>query len=360
MTEEALVRTLQHAGHPPIQLEGAHRSSIVVLPYGARVLGVFAGTESNLLWANPALGSKITATEFFAKEGWRNTGGNRTWISPERDIHVRNLDDPWSSYEVPESIDPGRFQVSCTGHQVHLAADGSLRNHRTGAVCAVRLEKTIHLALSPLRYDPAAWSRFENVHYAGYAQKTVLTVTDGRDFRTPLSVWDAVNLPATGVVIVPTTHRAQVTDFFEPTEASHLRQSQNFVTFVFDGRQRHKIALRVTDLLAGRAGYLRPLSADEWTLVVRNFFVNPSGEYVDTPWLDSEDRGYALECYNDGGLNGAYGELEYHTEAISGSSGATSCIDHAQLWGFRGKKNDIIEIAVLLLGISSNNLSKLI
>ncbi|HJU09932.1 MAG TPA: hypothetical protein VJ728_03600, partial [Candidatus Binataceae bacterium] len=70
------------------------------------------------------------------------------------------------------------------------------------------------------------------------------------------------------------------------------------------------------------------------------------------------DRGYALECYNDGGLNGAYGELEYHTQAISGSS--TSCIDHAQLWGFQGNKDDIIEIAVSLLGIRSINISKLI
>jgi hypothetical protein len=358
MTKQTLVCALQHAGHSPIQLEGADGASILILPYGARVLGLFPGTELNLLWANPALDSKNSATEFFATEGWRNTGGNRTWISPERDIHVRNLDDPWASYEVPESIDPGRFSVSNTEHQVHLSADGLLRNHRTGATCAVRLEKTIGLVPSPLRYDPAARTRFEDVHYAGYAQTTVLTVTEARDFRTGLSIWDAVNLPATGVMIIPTSHRAQVTDFFEPTGARYLRQSQHVVTFVFDGRQRHKIALRVSDLVAGRAGYLRPLSADQWTLVVRNFFIDPSAEYVDTPWLTPEDRGYALECYNDGGLNGAYGELEYHSQAIIGSS--TSFIDHAQLWGFQGNKDDIIEIAVSLLGIRSINISKLI
>jgi hypothetical protein len=34
----------------------------------------------------------------------------------------------------------------------------------------------------------------------------------------------------------------------------------------------------------------------QWSLIVRNFRVNPAGEYVDVPWTDAERLGLAAEC----------------------------------------------------------------
>ena len=326
-------------------------SALLVLPYGARVLGLFPGEKANLLWENPCLQDPNSALEFFQTPGWRNTGGDRTWISPERDIHLPKLEDPWNSYEVTESIDPGEYAVYSTEKEVRLVTDGQVTQHRVGRDCKIKLEKTIRLIPNPLRYETNAGPLLNQVTYAGFEQITSLRYADMQsDFQPVLSIWDAVNLPTTGKVIIPTTIQTKPKDFFEPSGATHLSCSPYGISFLFDGQERHKIAIRSTDLLGGRVGYFRRINANECSLVVRNFAIDPSGEYVDTPWDNPRDRGYVIECYNDGGVNGAYGELEYHSPAMGNGTGQTSCLDRAQLWGFQGSIDHIAEIMRRLLG----------
>jgi hypothetical protein len=116
-----------------------------------------------------------------------------------------------------------------------------------------------------------------------------------------------------------------------------------------DGRERHKVGLRAADLI-GKAGYLRMLDGAQMSLVIRNFQVNPSGEYIDTPWDDLGDLGYAFQAYNDDGALGAFGELEYHTPAVGGDTGLDSYVDRSQVWAFAGEEERILEIAEQLLG----------
>ena len=80
--------------------------------------------------------------------------------------------------------------------------------------------------------------------------------------------------------------------------------------------------------------------------------VNPSGDYIDTPWDAPDEVGYAFQSYNGGSL-GAFGELEYHTPAIGGNSGRDSCRDTSQLWAFSGPPTLIRKIAGHLLGEES-------
>jgi hypothetical protein len=346
-----LADALTQSGNSPVELGSAGGGSVLVLPYGGRILGLFPDGASNLLWAHPKLAQVNSAAEFFQARGWRNTGGGRTWISPERDIHVANLDDPWNSYRVTESIDPGMFSVVSTDQEVQLNTAGGVTDYRTGHRCGVHLGKKIRLVSNPLRYTPGAREILKEVAYVGFEQITSLTYSEHElDSAPQLSLWDAVNLPATGKIIIPTVKKVQPTDFFETTGPSHLTCTSNGLSFLFDGLQRHKIAIRVADVLGGRAGYLRQIAKDEFSLLVRNFFVDPSAEYVDTPWDDPEDRGYVLECYNDGGVNGLYGELEYHSPAMGPGTGRSECVDHAQLWGFQGAKNNILDIMRQLLG----------
>jgi hypothetical protein len=349
--KERLADALTQSGHPPIELAGSNGSSVLVLPYGARILGLFPDGASNLLWTNPQLAHAKTAAAFFNTAGWRNTGGGRTWISPERDIHVVDLEDPWNSYRVTESIDPGSFSVVRTDEKVQLDTAGVATHHRTGQQCRVHLEKIVRLVPNPLRYGPGTRDLLKDVAYAGYEQITSLTYSEDHVNSAPqLSLFDAVNLPATGKIFIPTVKRVQPTDFFETTGPSHLTSASCGLSFLFDGLERHKIAIRVSDVLGGRAGYLREISKGEFSLLVRNFFVEPSADYVDTPWNDPEDRGYVLDCYNDGGINGLYGELEYHSPAMGPGSGRSQCVDRAQLWGFQGQREKILNIMGQLLG----------
>ena len=58
---------------------------------------------------------------------------------------------------------------------------------------------------------------------------------------------------------------------------------------------------------------------DAWSLVVRNFFVNPSGEYVDVQRHDPDDCGYAFQmCRVDEAEFGSFCEMEYHAPGLGG------------------------------------------
>lgn len=54
--------------------------------------------------------------------------------------------------------------------------------------------------------------------------------------------------------------------------------------------------------MTGRIGYMYP-TGDQWALIIRNFAVNPSGEYIDVAWDDVNDSGYAVQACN---LNGDF------------------------------------------------------
>ena len=108
-----------------------------------------------------------------------------------------------------------------------------------------------------------------------------------------------------------------------------------------------KIGIRAV-ATAGRVGYLHE-TGDQWALVIRNFFVNPSGEYVDVPWDNTSDFGYSTQACNVKSHQGPFSELEYHVPAIGSGTGRTSCVDESQVWAYRGNAHDIQVIAHTLL-----------
>jgi hypothetical protein len=94
---------------------------ILVLPYGARVLGAFPKEGVNGLWVNPDLDSITTAKAFFESSQWINSGGDRTWLSPEVEIHIEDINNPTETYKVPNSMDPGSYKIlSCDGNEAVL------------------------------------------------------------------------------------------------------------------------------------------------------------------------------------------------------------------------------------------------
>ena len=95
-------------------------------------------------------------------------------------------------------------------------------------------------------------------------------------------------------------------------------------------------------------GYLYP-TANRHALIVRNFYVNPSGEYADVPWTEPDDRGYSTQACSVNSRWGEFSEMEYHVPAIGGDTGLDQTEDRSQLWAFRGSKEDIQKIARALL-----------
>ncbi len=349
-SRESLRATLRGAGHPPLELGTPGQGSLLVLPFGGRVIGLFAEPQGeNFFWVNPALAEAGSAKAFLAGTGWLHTGGDRTWVSPEMEFHIPDMADPWGTYLAPRAIDPGQYMASMLGESIGLQTRARVTFHRHKVDCDVEIEKWVRLIPNPLHAEPG-FGQFASVAYAGYELTTTLRLADARA-TPPISLWSLAVVPPTGQMIVPLWGETQVRDLFEPTGPERLAATRHAVHFLIDGKEQHKISVRAA-ALRGRAGYLRTDDPRRSTLLVRNFAVNPSGDYIDTPWDAPSEMGYAFQAYNGGHL-GAFGELEYHTPAIGGRTGQNSYRDSSQLWAFSGPPDQIRAIAGQLLGQES-------
>jgi len=316
-----LISALAAAEHPLIELE-TQDGSLLILPHGARVLGLFSSSDENFFWVNPALADVANAKAFFSSKDWKNSGGDRTWVAPETDLFIKNIDDPWNTYEVPSAIDPGNYTVRKDDGQVKMINQASIVLHSLRQECEIELEKTIRTVVNPLHCEKEANEFLCQLEYIGYEQVTTLRLispplpTPPRKPKasvgscTPnpsqeensqeergvrLGLWNLIQLPAGGHIIIPTVKKSSPHDYFEKTGPKHLRVTPRFIHFLLDANERHKIGVKAISTI-GRMGYLRPIEAGIRTLVVRNFLVNPSGEYVDTPWDNRNDSGYAIQC----------------------------------------------------------------
>jgi len=123
--------------------------------------------------------------------------------------------------------------------------------------------------------------------------------------------------------------------------------SDRLIRFHMCQTGEHKLGIRAV-ATTGRVGYVYR-SSGKWALIIRNFTVNPSGEYIDVPWKDTEDVGYSTQACNVNSGLGQFSELEYHAPAIGQGTGRTRCDDVAQVWAFRGALGDIDTIVRSLL-----------
>jgi hypothetical protein len=112
----------------------------------------------------------------------------------------------------------------------------------------------------------------------------------------------------------------------------------------------HKISIRGVSV-CGRVGYVHRTGRN-CALIVRNFAVNPSGEYVDVPWTETDYFGFAVQACNVNSALGSFSELEYHIPAIGKPTGRSRCDDEAQIWAFRGPQAKIASVCKLLLGVA--------
>jgi hypothetical protein len=340
-----LQKVLRGAGRHPETLAFRDGTRLLVLPHGGRLLGVFAaGSEENVYWTNPALDSVVSAKAFFAGASWHNSGGDRTWLAPEVDVFLPKFPD-LTVYDQPRSLDPGNYRVVRKSGVLHLENKLTLRLARSGRKVDLKIVKSFGPSPDPLRYERDM--DLKGVSYAGYAQFTSLAFAGGRvPAGTQLGLWNLIQMPHGGELLLPTFSRSEPLHVFSTVgriPKSAVRIGEHLIRYRMDQRGEHKLSFRAA-AMAGRAAYVHGQNND-WSLVVRNFGVNPSGEYVDVPWNEPDWRGFAVQACNVRSGLGEFSELEYHIPGIGAGTGLSSCEDHAQVWAYRGPKKQILTIA---------------
>jgi hypothetical protein len=319
-------------------------SSVVILPYGGRILGLFPpGSDRNFLWTHPSLQSADAAIALYASDDWHNSGGDRTWLSPEVDFFFPEYP-KLTPYMQPREFDPGNYKLRSDHGLFVLSNEFASRLYRSGVEAELRITKYLEPAVNPLRnHDESLLSR---LHFAGYTMRTRLEILSPVVVPTHVSVWSLLQLPHDGELLVPTYSRTAVRTYFGEVNADDLSVSDHGIRYRMHAVGEHKIGIQ-PHTLGGRAGY-RTGTAMESSLVIRNFVVNPSGRYVDAPWEAPDHPGAAFEACNVCGKYGRFSELEYHAPAIDGKT-RSACEDESQVWAFRGAEDDILRVSRLLL-----------
>jgi len=334
-------------GKPTRVFQSPDGTRVLVLPYGGRVLGLFSPqNEENFYWTHSALKSVETARSFYAGDQWHNSGGDRTWLAPEVDLFFPNFP-KLDRYFQQRSLDPGNYQVVEADGGFRLVNRLTVSLSRLGRKVTLKMTKSFGPAPNPLRHERGL--DLPGVEYAGYTQRTSLElVGQSKDIRARVGLWNLVQMPHGGELLIPTYSRTEPLRVFGSIPGKDLVTSDHLVRYRMRQRGEHKISVRAI-ATCGRVGYLYS-NGDNGCLIIRNFAVNPSGEYVDVPWNDPERCGFSTQACNVNSGLGQFSELEYHIPAIGHGTDCTRCEDEAQVWAFRGAKLQISRICGWLVG----------
>ncbi|MHB8862968.1 MAG: hypothetical protein ACYC6N_11225 [Pirellulaceae bacterium] len=341
-----LIDTLAQVGKPSHRFRAPDGTEVLVLPYGGRVLGLFSPqSDENFFWTHTALASATSAADFYAGDQWHNSGGDRTWLAPEVDFFFPEFPKT-DVYWQPRPLDPGDWQMAVQAETVRLVNRLTHRLSRAKADVELEITKVISPAPNPLRHE-RAWTDGGDVEYAGYSLRTSLAWL-GELQGGPIGLWNLIQMPHGGDLLVPTYCQSSPRVLFGDVSPQDLETGRHLIRYAMRAKGEHKIAIRAI-ATAGRIGY-RYLAADgRWALIVRNVFVDPSGLYVDVPWSDVKDFGYAVQACNIHSALGSFSELEYHVPAIGPGTGRVRCDDVSQTWAFRGSRAAIDRIVGQLL-----------
>jgi len=344
---ERLAKAIMNAGKPVRVLSGPDGARILILPHGGRVLGLFArGSDDNFLWTNPSLGGAKSARALFRSDEWRNTGGDRTWLSPEAELFFPGFPDR-TEYRQPRQLDPGAYRCAGGERSVRLVNDLEVVGFRRKERIRLRITKEILPAENPLRFEPG---RAGGLAFGGYTLRSTLEQRSGAS-RTAVGLWHLLQLPHGGEMLIPTYSRTRPRVYFGRVPAEELAVEDGLVRYRMRSAWTHKIGIRAV-ATSGRVGYVCR-SGRQWRLVVRSFRVDPGGLYADYPPGKPEEVGYAVQaCSVCECALGAFSELEYHVPAIGGNTGLVRCEDVSEVWAFEGRFSAIRGAARLLLGAS--------
>jgi hypothetical protein len=340
-----LEATLQAAGEPYHLLPLQNGMRALFTQRGARMLGLFpAGDAANLLWTNAALGD-VDAFRAFTSAGEWNLGGERCWIAPEIQFNAADRNDFWGTLSVPPQMDPGGYRLSAGDNAVRFEAEMTLTAHNlaTGEK-RLRVARVIRPAANPL---PA----LDGVQFAGLAHTAALTELDESPILS--EIWNLVQLPAGGTLIIPLIGAPRPTHYFgNPAPDTHTVVN-GALQIVLTGAQQYKVGYQATSM-TGRMGYWRGLADGRASLLVRSFFNDPANPYAEEPPGEPGKSGHSVHVYNDGGeFSGAerFGEMEVSGHTLGGKTGLGSSVDTFHLWAYIGAPEALQPIARALLGV---------
>lgn len=306
--------------------------------------GLFSQRGESHFWLHPELANPSSARRHFQQAAWPNPGGGRVWLAPEIDLFFPNYPD-LKVYLPPPAVDPGRYQFQKTSHGAGLVTEGQVRLGRTGRQLKFRISQRFFMAANPL-------AGAIGLDYAGFTQRTHLEILGGCErIRDRIGLWHLLQLPLGGKVWITCRRRVQPTILFcrpSPLPPRVFQHLPRLLAHRTVSRREYKFGLPPGSL-GGRIGYLGR-QGKAWSLVVRDFSVDPRAFYVDVPWHHPSGTGTAVQfCVVDNPTLGKFAEIEHHGPAVGWGTGRNQTEEACDTWSYRGNQRCVLRAAQALL-----------
>lgn len=319
--------------------------TLLLTQYGGRALGPFKGEEGeSFLWLNGAFRDKEAFGQLIRDRGW-NLGGERFWVNPELKFFCETPETFNETYTVQAQLDPGSYAIARENGRVRLNQSVRLRELGGEAVKEFRIDRRYAPAAHPLSWIDAL--KGIPMDYCGYIQEITLEDTSP---ETPLCLepWTLCQVNPAGKFVVPFFGAFQFDDYYEPV-GEMQRVKRGYAELDVTGWRKYKTAYK-SAMTFGRIAYVTRFGED-WAVMIRNYYNDPSSPYVSEPWNQLGRRGSSAYFYNDDGSNGGFGEFEHGGLTAGPDTGRTRSENASSLWFFFGEREKISEVMRVLLGV---------
>jgi len=330
-----------------------NNGTLVFTEQGARLLGMFPDTEGdNVLWVNENL------NEYFL-EHQALIGGERLWISPERNFYYENPRD-FEGYRIPSEIDPGEYKYIDEPDVVKFESTFSLLEYDMNKLFDSSMGRRTFTVI-PDPYNT-------NLPFAGVSITDEVVINDA---TIEMCGWSIAQIytygpESPGTALFPVKPGCALISYFDQIPPERAETCENYARFKIDGSYSCKVGIRPEDIPFDnicKAVYLSrsPSDSSVWLCVIKKSddIAKTQDECVDMAKSDPNGPKGAVQAFNtDHGSSKKNlivypcGELGLQlTKGISKGDQAISIATH-ELLGYIGSKDEMLELAqeVLQLG----------
>jgi hypothetical protein len=346
--KEILYNTLDNKANL-VDLEQNQTSSATIMEYGGRLLGLFPqNTSYNLLWVNPKILDIISSN-------FRSIGGERYWISPEREFFYKNPK-TWEDWYCQEGLDPAKYEIldsddkSCT-----ISTPLDIRNNLTKERYRGEITRQFRIINEPMK------TGFQKYCGVEIIDDCVIYKPNLKINGWSISCVISGGTENPGTVLIPTKQEAKPLSYFRTIPHDRLNISTDHVSFKIDVDDIYKLAIRPEDLdfnINAKIAYVIKIpDSEEYGILIKlsNDIPNNQNDCFDLSRDHPNGEIGVVQSYNSSSLDKPllnYGELELQLNKFKTIENTSHGKALHLLCGYIGTKDEILEIIKKYLSIN--------
>jgi hypothetical protein len=333
---------------PLVELSYNNESSAVISEYGGRLLGLFPQeTITSLLWINPKIKEMMKSREYAI-------GGDRYWISPEREFFYENPE-TWEGWFCPPGLDPAMFDIldsntnSCT-----LSSPITVKSHTTKEIYSGEITRQITLLREPIK---------TGISYCGveFLDDCVLYAPNLKINGWSLACIISGGANNPGTVLVPVKPNSKPLSYFMTIPTDRLQVQNNYIAFKIDVDSIYKLAVRPDDIdftRKAKIGYVLNIpNSDYYGFIVKlsEDIPRSQSDCFDVARDHPDSEIGVIQSYNSESPEKPeilrYGEIELQLDKFKTIDNASHGKAKHQIIAYVGEKEEIFETMKKYLGI---------